>query len=315
MPPPPPRPPSARLSSSPPCSSKGASSQELSLVPLSAVTDLPIPKAATSLDLPQTTLQLRQHGPTGAEHLLVDASPLVPSSALASALELANPAAAAAAMPMTPGLPSETAAVAAASDALIATFNAAGTDTQPKAPAATAGSSINASATGSSEKPHMSPGAQTGAAPPDAPGLSQAQEQSKKSGVTSPVSENAQPEAAAEEAVTRQPGTSDQLGRAAAAASGPAQSSPAPRAVGDAGPPQDINYGSQGRAALAAMPKIGTVLDSDDEDVICVNTRYRPRTALPVRTQTKEQIELQQRVSQEVRRKWLEELQDAAKVQ
>ena len=270
--------------------------------------------AATSPDL--------QHSANGAQHNLVDAPPLVPSTALASAPQMANPAAAAAAaaaaLPVPPGLPSETAAVAAASDALIATFSAAGTGTHPKAAAAApaaappaAGSSIDMSATDSSEMPHMSRGGQTGAASPIAPDLSQAQEQPHKGGTTG--ADSAQPEAVSEKDAARRPGTSEQPGRDAAAAPGPAQSGPAPRAVGDAGPPRDIDYGSQGRAALAAMPKIGP--DSDDEDVSCVNTRYRPRTALPVKTQTKEQIELQQKLSQEVRRKWLEELQDASKVQ
>lgn len=309
--PPPPRPPSkprqasAKPSSSDPCSSERATSQGLSLALLPAAPDLP-----------QVTLQLRQHSAVGAKHLLVDAPPLVPSPASISAPRLEN--AAAAALSIRPGLPSETAAVAAASDALIATFSAAGTGTHPKAPAAaaaaatTAGSSINASATDSSEMPHVSPAAQTGAAPPNAAALSQAQEQPQQGGMTGLVSGSAQPEAVAVEDMARQPGVSEQPSRDAAAASGPAQSSPAPRAVGDAGPPQDIDYGRQGRAALAAMPKIGP--DSDDEDVSCVNMRYRPRTILPVKTQTKEQIQLQQKMSQEVRRKWLQESQDAGQV-
>ena len=282
-------------------------------------------EAAASLDMPEITLQ--QHSASQAGYLLVDAPSLVPSPASASALRLESPAAAAAAaaeaeaaLPIPPGLPSETAAVAAASDALIATFSAAGSGTRPKAPAATTaagaaatgGSSIDASATDSCEMPHMGPGAQTGAAPSNAAALSLAQEQSHKDGVTGPVGDSAQPEGPAEEAVARQEGTQEHPGKGAATASGPAQSSPAPRAVRDAGPPEDIDYGSQGCAALTAMPKIGP--DSDDEDVSCVNTRYRIRTPLPAKTQTKEQVQLQQKTSQEVRRKWQEALQDAAKV-
>lgn len=317
--PPPPRPAShlgqvSAGASATSCSSQGPTSQGLSLARLpSAPEDLPMAEAATSLDLPEAQLQLGKHT-NGVEPMLLDAPPLIPSNTLASAPQRANSAAAAAtaaaaALPTPPGLPSETAAVAAASDALIATFSAAGTSQAAAAPPPTA-DSISASAADSSELPHKRQGAQTEAAASNAAHLSQSQEQS---GVTGIVSNSAQSEAGPEANGARQAGRGEQPGfEAEAAASGPAQSSPAFRAGGGAGFPQSMDLGSQGRAALAAMPQIGP--DSDDEDVSCVNMRYRPRTAAPVKVQTKEQVAQQQKMSEEVKSKWLEGLQAAAKV-
>lgn len=300
------------------CPSHGPASQGLSLARLpSAPKDLPRAEAATgSCSLPAAPLQFGKHT-NGVEPMLLDAPPLVPSTTLASAPQRANSAAAAAAaLPTPPGLPSETAAVAAASDALIATFSVAGNGTHSNAPAAaaaaapTAGSSIDASAADSSELPHGRQGAQTGAAASDAAHLSQSQEQS---GVIGSVSNSAQSEAGAEADRAGQTGTGEQPGKEADAASAPAHSNgPAFRVGGGAGPPQSMDLGTQGRAALAAMPQIGP--DSDDEDVSCVNMRYRPRTAAPVKVQTKDQVAQQQKRSEEVRSKWLEGLQAAAKV-
>ena len=309
MPPPPPRAASkavhaGAMASVAAASSQGAASLGLSPAPLLSAPDLSLAEAFERPRLPQVALQLHQRDAMRPEHMLVDAPSLQPLAGLASAPGMAAPA-----LPNPPGLPSETAAVAAASDALIATFS--GTGAQPKAPATAAagdadGNSNGAPAANGSGMPQMREDSQTRAAPSSTAASGQSDDQPQPgSAAAGHVGTGSGAQSAAEADVARQAGNEKQPGREAATA-GPG------RPQSPLAPPLSNDFGDRGRAALAAMPKIGP--DSDDKDVSCINTRYRPRTAVPVKMQTKEQLELQQKMVQAVRNKWLEGLHDAAKV-
>ena len=298
-------------------SSQAPAENDPSAASVLPVAELPAARPTEGSSPARLTSQLQSGGTSRAEpmqlNVPVSAWPVgsAPASALAASPASASTAAATA-LSIPAGLPAATAAVAAASDALIARFKADGIGAHTSSPAtATAAPAPAATATTAAADTTRAPAPRMSALSQIASALSAREGNAEslrrhspqtRSGVASvgSLSSSGQPTQSHTSAadVARPPPYNGQ----------PEMQAAPPAAAADAFLSSAV---ANGRAALAAMPLIESP-NSDSERGGGSGWRFRART--PAKSQTKQQLELLDQMAREVKERWQQGLADAAKV-